>query len=44
MFNLESIARFHTSEEAHIYVMCFPEKNLWVSKELDGMFHVYDLG
>jgi hypothetical protein len=40
---MESLARFYTEYEAMQFCDSNPKKNLFITKELDGMFHVYDM-
>ena len=39
---MKSIARFYTLDEAMQFCDTRPTRNLFVHKELDGRFHVYD--
>ena len=44
MQNKESIAMYYTEAEAMSFCDRNPKMNLVVSKELDGRFHIYNMG
>jgi hypothetical protein len=41
---MSSIAKFYTLEEAVRFCDTYKHDNLAIIKELDGRFHVYDMG
>ena len=40
---MKMIHKYYTEAEAMAYCDRHPRRNLMVSRELDGMFHVYDM-